>query len=623
MSLFRASGDHMMKVQPKWKKTRRGGMTDEDDSVPSLTRLCLLSLADNMKKLWVKDYTDNYMDHYCFRHIMGPFNVLSAELVEELTGLLCSRKELSRAALHLLLVPQLRGLCLDRCPGLVTSALCAIIAARCQGLHNLILSGAQQPPSKALADTLRCLPALRSLSLAGTSCDAGVIRTIVLCCPFLRHLDVSGCHFLPPAALLPLGAFGHSSKCLPPGSSSSTSASPPPPPPLRSLLALDIGFGEQEGDLAAVISYLLLSLPYLERLAVEDLSQACFLIQHGDFTRVDAFAGREGLPRLEEVWRERRRVQQIDAWEARRAEAQNGDVSESEDDEGGCSHGEAKVIGGDEHLTLRLRDVKVLTCESLDSFGCLCPNITSISVKVEEEENNGGRSLPSLLASRLQSWSGQLRSVSVQHRGLLQDLLPALQVSGSSLVSLTLEGVRTNPDSTLLELIRACPKLKDLLVYAEPPTPWLDLEPDERELPSLPNLCSLTLNFSYEHNQMRPLMSWMSLMKVISRLLTGSPLLQRLSLVSLPCPLNNILHKVLHSGYLHQYFEASASCVSKPLGRVQHLDLQRTDVKMVTVQKLMQRSKRLKCVDVSRCWQISHKEWADCKRLSHVQVVWV
>lgn len=54
----------------------RCGKTDEDDSVFSLTRLCLLSLADNMKEVWVKDYADNYLDHYSFRHIMGPFNIL-------------------------------------------------------------------------------------------------------------------------------------------------------------------------------------------------------------------------------------------------------------------------------------------------------------------------------------------------------------------------------------------------------------------------------------------------------------------------------------------------------------------------------------------------------------------
>lgn len=52
------------------------GKTDEDGSVLSLTQLCLLSLADNMKEVWTKDYADNYLDHYSFRHIMGPFNVL-------------------------------------------------------------------------------------------------------------------------------------------------------------------------------------------------------------------------------------------------------------------------------------------------------------------------------------------------------------------------------------------------------------------------------------------------------------------------------------------------------------------------------------------------------------------
>lgn len=49
---------------------------DEDGSVLSLMRLCLLSLADNMKEVWVKNYTDNYLDHYFFRYIMGPFNLL-------------------------------------------------------------------------------------------------------------------------------------------------------------------------------------------------------------------------------------------------------------------------------------------------------------------------------------------------------------------------------------------------------------------------------------------------------------------------------------------------------------------------------------------------------------------
>lgn len=52
------------------------GKTDENGHVLSLTRLCLLSLANNMKDMWAKDYADNYLDHYSFRYIMGPFTLL-------------------------------------------------------------------------------------------------------------------------------------------------------------------------------------------------------------------------------------------------------------------------------------------------------------------------------------------------------------------------------------------------------------------------------------------------------------------------------------------------------------------------------------------------------------------
>lgn len=80
MPLFRAGAG--AKVQPERRRIRKTKWmgscrkTDEDGSVLSLTRLCLLSLADNMKEVWAKDYADNYLDHYSFRHIMGPFNLL-------------------------------------------------------------------------------------------------------------------------------------------------------------------------------------------------------------------------------------------------------------------------------------------------------------------------------------------------------------------------------------------------------------------------------------------------------------------------------------------------------------------------------------------------------------------
>lgn len=85
MPLFRALAERGgAKARPGRRRQRIGDCwrTDEDGPVLSLRQLSLLSLADNMKKVWVKDYTDNYLDQYSFRYIMGPFNLLS-ELIKK------------------------------------------------------------------------------------------------------------------------------------------------------------------------------------------------------------------------------------------------------------------------------------------------------------------------------------------------------------------------------------------------------------------------------------------------------------------------------------------------------------------------------------------------------------
>lgn len=414
-----------------------------------------------------------------------------------------------------------------------------------QGLWSLDLAGAQQLPSKVLSETLCCLPNLHSLSLAGTPCDRYIIKTIANCCRLLRHLDVSCCHLLSPAALLSLGGGAFCSFSDSPSSSShctstsqtSTSSScsdpssssfitPLPPLPLSTLLALDIGFGEQEEDPIAAAAYLLLSLPCLERIALEGLAQACCLIEHREFSQTNEFADREGVPRLEEVWRERRHSQAMDSWRKKREAASADKEDDDEEEEESilwegyhvdteedanrgkgphCSENQAeKEKGGilsrssDECLILRLKDVKGLTCDSLHSLGHFCPDIISISVNIDGHEGTRGTSQCSLLAAGLQTWSGQLRSLSVRFPGPLVDILPALQVAGSFLVSLTLEAVKTSPHTPLLEVIKACPRLRDLLISAEPPT--MQVEEDDEEdhqddqgRPWLPNLCSLRI----------------------------------------------------------------------------------------------------------------------------------
>lgn len=357
------------------------------------------------------------------------------------------------------------------------------------------MSGAQQLHSKFLCETLRSLPALRSLSLAGTPCDSSVIRTIVRHCISLRHLDVSRCHLLSPDALLPLGGAAFIPSSQSPSAPSSSS-----PPALASLLAMDIGFGEQ----AMAAAYLLLALPRLERVALDELGQACSLIQRREFWKADEFADRLGVPRLEEVWRERmQRRPGRKRWEADGEDETQGEemmlwnASESEEEEVAefCNVQDEAGVSSQSDLILNLRDIKGVSYDCLDSLTRLCPNVHSISLNTAVD---GDVRQVSRFASNIRTWSNQLRTLSVHYPGPLVDLLPALQVAGSSLTSLTLEGVKTSPETPLLELIKSCPKLRDLNISADPPRTLGDygqiLDPlDHLNLPQLTNLCSLSL----------------------------------------------------------------------------------------------------------------------------------
>lgn len=259
-------------------------------------------------------------------------------------------------------------------------------------------------------------------------------------------------------------------------------------------------------------------------MAIDGLAQAFCLIQHREFDQTDMFAEREGVPKLAELFQEWRLRQDMDRWRKTREGAAADEEDEHEErilwepygfesdqdarrDEGpGCSQNQAegqlgrRVLSqsGEECLMLHLKDVKGLLCDSLDSLSRLCPNIRSISVDIDDYENTRRRSQGSFFAAGLQTWSGQLRSLSVRYSGPVLDLLPALQVTGSSLLSVTLEGVKTSPHTPLLEVIKACPRLRSLFISAEPPTtPQEDEDEeedqrDDRDLPQLPHLCSLT-----------------------------------------------------------------------------------------------------------------------------------
>lgn len=589
--------------------------TDEDGSPLSLTHLCLLSLAENINKIWTKDYTDKYLDKYLFRHIMGPFNVLCAELVEDLIRLLCIQKKLSRAALDLLLVPQLRALSLASCPGLATTAVCTQIATRCQLLSSLDLSGAQQLSSKVLLQTLPSLLKLRSLSLARTTTDKSVIRAVVQNCTLLCHLDISQCHLVTPTDLLLLGEgyFCSLSHMSIPSSSARSTASTLP---LNSLLALDIGFEAQTGDSIAVAAYLLLTLTGLEKLAIEGIAQACKLIVHGHFQQIDMFSAKEEIPSLEEVWKHCKH-------RMANADFKNNNKETKMVDNFLWKSAENTEPKRCDQFRLRLKDVRILSCESLISLGHLCPDITSISINADYPNTIQTAEVTDLTKA-LESFSGQLKKLSLQYSDLLQNLVDTVCVVGSSLLSLTLEGVKTSPlsFSFLLRILQACPTLKELSLSLDPFQLSFALDyPNNRVIDwtgmHLPDLHSLTLRFSYEHSQMKPYITECSFLKtILGCILAHSPLLQKISLISLPCPLNCVLEELLRRSNMNQF-------ESLPLRCLQHLDLQRTDMKMDTVNKLITQCRRLKFVNVSYCWNISRSEWMDSARSGNVNIVWM
>ncbi|KAK2845876.1 hypothetical protein Q7C36_010730 [Tachysurus vachellii] len=557
---------------------------EEEDEPLSLQRLCLFSLAENMKDIWTQDYAHKYMDQYFFRYIMGPFSLLPGDLIQELLCVLSQRKLLSRAALHLLLLPQLHTLSLSQSYNLVTANLCSLITVRCQSLKCLDLSGAQNVSSAALCSLLGKLPCLYSLSLAGTFCDGAVIATLARHCSLLQHLDVSRCLHLPPGALLPLTLEGP--KCL------------------TSLLAMDIGLGQHEDDGPASAAFLLLGMSCLQRLAMEGLGQACVIIKKGDFAVTDGFSTRNGVSCLTELWQaivQKKELRGLDEDGLTLEEKTDRSLSLDEDRRTAAPRGRFK---------LRLREVQGLNLNSLDAVSSLCPDVHSLSLNCQNQGDDDDDEVSSQsirLTRCLTEWSGQLHFLSLQFSGSLSELVPPLQVCGSTLCSLTLEGVQADGNPSLIALLRACSKLTALTLHIDPPRSNQEEEDDGDEhvedwdLPCLAHLRTLTLIFSLEERHWKPLLCWTSLKGVLWSLLRGSVQLHTLALIAVPCRLDPVFRLVLDRH-------------AEPLRCLRQVSLQRSDVTMETTMRLVDCCHRLITLDVSKCWSLTRRNITKLQR---------
>lgn len=460
-------------------------------AVPTLTTLCLQNLAQHMQSLWAKDYSDNYLDEYEFRFLVGPFNDLACGLVQELLQLLGSSRRLSRAALHLLLLPHLRQLSLRLCPALANNALGHLIVLRCQGLTVLDLGGCGRLSPSVLVDMAEGLPRLSRLGLAHTQANVQVLSAVGSCCHHLQELDVSGCKKVTPRALRHLGydPLARSPGC----------------PALRVLLARDL---ERPGDRdsVAAVAFLLLALPRLEVLAHGALPDALRLLHARE---LDGTEDSEGFPSLEEL---------------------------------------ARSQGAP--LRLPLRQLEEVEEDALSTAHAVCPQAEELSVWLGDSPGSSGlRELPGW--KRL---SRVTLGCTGRHGRALAEVLPLAQGLGSRLHSLTLHGFSCQDPLSLPSLLASCPGLQSFSAELEvPPDPHAHDEPAEdpssppprwatdllpRGLPQLRSFSlSLTGPVPASH---RPVLS-----STLASLLHEAQQLQTLRLLALPFPLDSVLEPAL------------------------------------------------------------------------------
>ncbi|XP_033920444.1 uncharacterized protein [Melopsittacus undulatus] len=460
--------------------------------VPALVRLCLQNLAQHMQSLWLRDYSDNYLDEFQFRFIMGPFNDLPGNTVQELLRVLAQSRRLSRAALHLLLLPQLRELSLSPCPSLASNGIARLLALRCQGLISLDLRGCSRLSPAALESVVSALPRLQRLVLAGTQADERVLSALGRGCHELRELDVSHCRNLDPRALRSL-AFDprHRRRCC---------------PMLRVLLARGLelmGDGGTAPAPASALAFLLLALPSLQFLAHGAVPDALRLLHEQDLAGAE---DTDGFPSLQEAVR----------W---------------------CG-----AVPGGHRLTLPLRHVEDVEEQDLAVVRAMCPQAEEAVVWLSDGTGT----------AELRRWSSLCRlTLGCAEGRALAAPVPVLQSLGPQLHSLTLHGFCCHDGQALTAVLAACPGLRafnaDLHLPPDTGTEEPDEDPPPHSTDPLPHGCPQLHTFSLAlvGGTGSGLALGTTLSPVLTSLLCHALRLQRLRLLSIPFPLDPVFHAAL------------------------------------------------------------------------------
>ncbi|XP_063192477.1 uncharacterized protein LOC134516332 isoform X3 [Chroicocephalus ridibundus] len=567
--------------QPRLPGSRRSSQMPRRKEVPALGSLCLQSLARHMQSIWVKDYSENYLDEYQFRFVMGPFNDLgemwgpgtrsvrakrrmgercrdcladpcnggpptAGSLVQDLIRLLGESRRLTRAALHLLLLPHLRELSLQPCPSLASNAIGQLVTLRCKNLSSLDLHGCSRLSVDVLVDLAEGLPQLSRLGLAETQANVQVLSAVGSCCRRLQELDVSHCKKVSPRALryLAYDPLAQSLCC----------------PMLRILLARGL---EPSGDsgMVAALAFLLLALPRLEFLAHSAVPDALHLL-HG--WQLHSTGDAEGFPSLEELAR-----------------------------------GRGTALGGPQ-LTLPLRRVEEVEEPALATIHAICPQVEEACVWLGDNPGPAG-------GWELLCW-GHLARLTLGCAGrqgrVLAEVLPLAQSLGPRLQTLALHGFCCQDELSLAALLASCPNLQAFSAELHPPT---DIDPDG-EIPdepshwdtnllpcSLPQLQSFSLTLASTTGTFLARYG-LGLRATLASLLCHAPRLRTLRLLNVPFPLDSV-------------FETVLAAPGPPLLELQELSLAESWVSSRTVRLLLASDSCLCRLDLSHCRDIHRRDY--------------
>ncbi|XP_050397959.2 uncharacterized protein LOC126815906 [Patella vulgata] len=163
-------------------------------STDCLTTICLKNIAKNIDKYWFADVDRDFGENPHFLYIVGPFECLSGEQIQQLIYILSSFKLLRRQHLHVLISQNLRSLDLSQSVIIANNGLILkSIGYRCKKLTALNISNCSWIPAASIADVIRNLPLLKHLGLQRTKSNDLVMSAIAESCSHLINLEISAC----------------------------------------------------------------------------------------------------------------------------------------------------------------------------------------------------------------------------------------------------------------------------------------------------------------------------------------------------------------------------------------------------------------------------------------------